>query len=120
MIVLICGGRDYEDGERVFQELARVHYLRPVTHVVEGGARGADHWGREAARRLGIPVTTISADWHTHGRKAGPLRNERMLMEVVLPYEGDKLCLAFPTLQSIGTWDMVRRCKKAGVERIII
>lgn len=123
MIVLICGGRDYTDGERVFTELARLHNGAdgPVRAVIEGGARGADLLGRFAAMRLHILVTTVEADWKLHGRSAGPIRNQKQL-DLLLSAPDKKICLAFPTLQSRGTWDMVRRCRavRDRIETIVI
>jgi hypothetical protein len=52
--VLICGGRDFEDAEFAFEALDRLHVTHAFTHVIHGGARGADSiggaWG--AARGL--------------------------------------------------------------------
>ncbi len=48
------------------------------------------------------------ADWTTHGRAAGPIRNARMLAE----YHPD-LVIAFPGGR--GTLDMVSKAERAGV-----
>ena len=46
MRVLVCGGRDYQDRERVKAVLdeyaATAGMLRTVLTIIEGGARGAD------------------------------------------------------------------------------
>ena len=54
-------------------------------------------------------METHPADWSTHGRAAGPIRNQQMVDR------GADICLAFPTSSSIGTWDCVRRAKAAGI-----
>jgi hypothetical protein len=50
----------------------------------------------------------VMADWSI-GRKAGPIRNQRMLDE-----HAPDLVVAFPGGR--GTADMVRRARKSGVE----
>ncbi len=49
------------------------------------------------------------ADWHEHGRAAGPIRNARMIAE-----GRPDLVIAFPGGR--GTADMVSRARKAGIE----
>ncbi len=77
--------------------------------LVNGGAKGADFAGRWWAERFGMQVETYEADWDTHGRAAGPIRNQRMIDE-----GKPDLVLAFPGGR--GTADMVRRAEKAGIE----
>jgi len=48
------------------------------------------------------------ANWRTHGKAAGPIRNQQMLDE-----GRPHLVVAFPG--GTGTADMVRRAKAAGV-----
>jgi hypothetical protein len=56
-----------------------------------------------------IPCSVYMADWDGLGRKAGPIRNQRMLDE-----GKPDLVIAFPGGR--GTADMVRRAREAGVE----
>ena len=49
-----------------------------VTEVVCGLARGADMFGGKWAVEHSIPVKTFPADWDTHGKAAGPIRNQQM------------------------------------------
>ena len=88
-------------------------------------AGGGDAWvrearaeyaatGREAARRLDVPVETHEADWQRYGRSAGPKRNKEML-EL-----GADLVVAFLDARrdregTRGTRDMVERAERAGV-----
>ncbi len=105
MRVLVTGGRNYNAYWRVKEVL---DLMRP-TEIIEGGAKGADHWARDYARRCGIKNTTFTADWLNQGPKAGPMRNQRMLDE-----GNPDLVIAFPG--GDGTADMVKRARKAGVE----
>ena len=106
--VLVCGGRDYDQREHVFQVLDDVLDGMGVIEIIEGGANGADRLRREWAISRHIPYRTFEADWKGEGRKAGPLRNSRML-NVGKP----DLVMAFPGGR--GTADMARKARMAGV-----
>jgi hypothetical protein len=79
--------------------------------IIEGGARGADRLAQKWAKLNNIPLITCKADWDTHGKKAGILRNQSMLDE-----HAPTLTVAFPG--GDGTKDMVRRSIKAGIKTI--
>lgn len=106
--VLVCGGRDYADYWTVFEVLDGQHRREPIEHVIEGGALGADRFARHWAQARDIPFTTFAADWTTHGKAAGPIRNRRMLAE-----GKPDLVIAFPG--GAGTADVVKQARKAGV-----
>lgn len=50
-----------------------------VSEVVSGTARGGDQLGEKWAERRGIPIERFPADWDSHGRSAGPIRNQQMI-----------------------------------------
>lgn len=108
MKALICGGRDYTN--RVFLRawLDQQHKLRPITLVIQGGAKGADALAKEWARDRGIPCDEYKADWSRFGRGAGPERNGRMLRE-----GKPDAVIAFPG--HAGTSHMVQLAIRAGV-----
>jgi len=114
MRVLVCGGRDYGIGKpdewvSMFRVLAGNHERHYFTAIIEGGAPGADAGARTFGEQNGIPVLTFNADWKTHGKAAGPIRNQRMINE-----GKPDLVIAFPGGK--GTADMVRRARAAGIE----
>lgn len=109
MKVLICGGRDFHDDRFVDEFLDRIHAVTPITFVLEGGGRGADALAKAWALSEGIPGKTFAADWTSHGRAAGPIRNQQMLDE-----GKPELVVAFPGGR--GTADMCRRAEKAGIK----
>lgn len=111
MRVIICGGRDYSETEVAWRGLDFLDRDMKILTVIEGGATGADRIGRDWAIARNKNVVTVNADWKTHGRAAGPLRNQRMLDE----YKPDAVVF-FPGGR--GTEDMVRRAKTAGVKTI--
>lgn len=79
--LIIAGGRDFSD-ELMFQkELTELVTDLPdstVVSIVSGMARGADAIGASFAKQYGIQLYEFPADWHTHGKRAGYLRNEEM------------------------------------------
>lgn len=79
MKVLICGGRNYHQGERVDAVLDEIHGRTPITCVITGAAPGADLCGEDWARSRQIPYRGYPASWKLHGRAAGPIRNAYML-----------------------------------------
>ena len=111
MKLLVTGGRNYSNFERVNKVLIWLHDQTPITLLVSGGATGADYWCKLWAETLGIPVATYAITprcWKKYGKSAGPRRNQMMLDE-----EKPDRCIAFPGGR--GTADMVLRCEKRGV-----
>ncbi len=84
MKVLVCGSRDVDpfDAWEIFKlRLSKLpNTTSPREHlIISGGARGADAIGHRVAKTLGYSTVTFKADWKTHGRRAGILRNMAML-----------------------------------------
>lgn len=112
MKVLVCGGKDFADADKLYGELDRIHDCTPISCIIEGGARGADYLAaRWSAKNDLTDHQRFPADWALHGKAAGPIRNQRMLDD-----GKPNLVVAFPTTKSVGTWDMVKRARAAGVE----
>lgn len=108
--VLICGGRDYKPS---FRDIAKVAYLLSEYHieeVVSGRCRGADKFGERVAQVLSLPINGFPADWETHGKAAGFIRNREMLEFL----DEDDLVLALPGGK--GTENMKNLAKEAGIE----
>jgi len=105
MRVLVCGGRDFKNLELLRQTMDS---LLGVSCIIEGGALGADKCAAYWAQLSGIPIETFCADWKTHGKAAGPIRNKRMLDE-----GKPDLVVAFPGGR--GTSNMMMQARKAGV-----
>jgi hypothetical protein len=107
--LLVCGGRDFDDQELLDNALGDVTQTIGRSDVlIHGGARGADRLAGEWAKRFGIPVMVFPADWETHGRRAGYLRNRQMLVEGEPTH-----VVAMPGGR--GTADMLRQARLAGV-----
>ena len=107
--ILVCGGRNYKDRERVFSVLsAAVQWFDINFVIIEGGATGPDWYSKEWAHAHGHPCIEMKAAWDFYGQGAGAIRNQLMLTHAM-----PDLLIAFPG--GTGTRDMIARCKKAGV-----
>ena len=111
MRVLVCGGRDFDDAGLMISVLDRLHTEKFFTVLIHGNARGADRIADAWASCRGIPrepYDVPQGEWDEVGKKAAPLRNQRMLDE-----GKPDLVVAFPG--GGGTKDIVRRAVKARV-----
>lgn len=118
MKVLVCGGRHYQDREKVFEVLDQLHAEREFTTVIEGEARGADTLAKTWAMLRSVMVEPYPANWTEFGKAAGPIRNRQMLTE-----GKPELVVAFfdvPYDESRGTRNMVEQSRKAGLEVITV
>ena len=115
MKVLVTGSRDWTDGDAIWAEIAQ---LPAGSVVIHGCCRGADLMAADAAKRMGYAGVGYPADWTTHGKAAGPIRNQHMLDREHSPESPIELCIAFhdDIGNSKGTGDMVRRALLAGIE----
>lgn len=124
MRVVVCGGRGYRNAVFLFRYLDALHAETPITHLMQGGATGADALAREWAKRhpeitrhvckaawddLSHPDAVIRrrGDGVEYDAKAGHRRNARMI-----EWEPD-LVVAFPGHN--GTADMVRQAEEADI-----
>ncbi len=76
MKVIVAGSRSVVDREKVFSAISFGPFL--IGELVSGCARGVDQLGEEWALVYKVPVQRFPADWQGYGRRAGPIRNERM------------------------------------------
>lgn len=107
-VVLICGSRTWTDRRAIGLIVCD---LDRDTIIVHGGAQGADMLADQAAVLWGLARRVYPADWQTHGRAAGPIRNQQML-----DAEQPNRVIAFRMPgESRGTDDMIRRARKAGI-----
>jgi len=114
MKVIIAGGRDFDDygiahGVLYDSLLRHGNWIYEEIEFVSGGAKGADALGELFAKDWGTRCTVFPADWDTHGKAAGPIRNEEMA-------EYGDILFAFWDGKSKGTKDMIDRALKHGLE----
>lgn len=118
MQVLVTGSRYWKHRGLILAALKAsgatlvIHGAQVTRDLAGNPVAGADWHASEAAKELGIPEAPYPANWHRHGRAAGPIRNQEMID--AHPEIG--LCLAFPMEGSRGTWDCVQRAELAGIK----
>lgn len=107
--VLVTGSREWTNADVIREALSP---FLPGTLVAHGAARGADTLAGVIAKGLYLKVERYPVDTKVDGPwpGAGTKRNTRMLADFK-----PTVCLAFPTEESRGTWDMVVKCRAAGV-----
>lgn len=107
---LICGGRDFTDRAIFDDAMGDLLGVKGCPRkIIHGAARGADALAAEWGARHALDVAFIAADWASHGKAAGPIRNQKMLEE----HKPD-FVVVFPGGR--GTADMVSRARKAGID----
>lgn len=77
MKVAIVGSREYPHPEAVRRFVRTLD--RHGVVVVSGGAPGVDRIAVDEAERRGIETLVIAADWVHDGRRAGLLRNHKLV-----------------------------------------
>lgn len=113
MKILVCGGRTYREGPRLFSYLDALHAEVGVTLVIHGDARGADRLAGGWANQRGIEQRAYPANWEKHGKAAGFRRNEEMLRR-----GQPDMVVAFPG--GPGTRSMCDLARAAGVRLRIV
>jgi len=104
--VIIAGGRDIHDYNLVKEAIAECQF--PIATVVSGGAKGVDAMGEQYAEEMNLKLNIYPADWETHGRAAGPIRNRKMA-------ENADALIAIWDGKSRGTKNMIETAQKKGL-----
>lgn len=112
--IIICGSRNWTNKRTIHREIDRLlaKYGDELV-IIQGGARGADTIATIYALDKNIKVCSYNADWETYGKRAGPIRNQRMIDE------GKPQGVVAFDLGTSGTADMVSRSRNAGLPVII-
>lgn len=116
---MVTGTRSPSDKTKKMTKLALEWVARsPLTtyetFLFQGAAAGVDSIAKNTwnlHRRYDIP---FKANWHQYGKRAGPIRNQQMVDAE------PQICLAFPSIESVGTWDAAQRAKNAGIRVFIL
>jgi hypothetical protein len=107
--VIIAGGRDLTNYDLVKAKVDIVLRKKIASgeeiEIVSGKAKGADSLGEEYARQNGLKIKEFPADWDTHKKAAGPIRNEEMAKYA-------DACIVFWDGGSRGSKDMIDRAKR--------
>jgi len=107
MRLAVVGSRNFPRPDLIREFIQKLAARDPYVVIVSGGAKGVDSWAAVAAQEAGLSVVVYPADWATHGKTAGFLRNTSIV-------ENSDRCVAFWDGCSHGTQDTVGKFKKAG------
>jgi hypothetical protein len=101
--------RDTKEDMQLLYGAFRAWY-EPGDTIVSGGCpRGADNWAEELARLYGTTIIIHHADWSTHGKAAGPIRNKK------IAHDADILIAVVAEDRKGGTESTIRFFKEASV-----
>ena len=78
--VIIAGGRDFQDYDRLQAACDKIltNKIPEGITVISGTARGADSLGERYAQERGFNLIQMPAEWDLYGKSAGYKRNEAM------------------------------------------
>ena len=111
--LIIAGSRDFNDYELLKSKLDKAKEHFGIFEVVSGRARGADLLGEKYAKENDLPIAEFAADWDTHGKKAGFMRNADMA-----DYADG--CIVFWDGESKGTQHMINLAKQKGIQLAVV
>lgn len=93
--ILVTGSRDWTDQDAIWEALGNTVAPIPIDReivIVHGHCpRGADALADEWGRKYGATLERHPANWHLEGKRAGFIRNARMVnrgADVVLAFVG--------------------------------
>lgn len=113
--VLVTGSRTWIRWKIIWDALDNMLAEHPDMTLVHGHCfRGADKLADIWAMRRRVPAEHHPADWQTHGRRAGILRNLEMVAT------RPDVCLAFIRDNSPGATHCANAAREAGIPTVYI
>ena len=118
LFLLIAGGRDFSNYEKL-KELCDAYSTEfKWIIVITGCAKGADILGEKWALEKNVHnVIRFKPDWEKHGKKAGILRNIEMVNYIKDKKNARVIC--FWNGKSTGTAHTIKYSKEQGVPLIV-
>lgn len=113
MKIAVVGSRTFNNYDLLCSYLNTIHLKEPISHIISGGAKGADKMGEKWANENGIETIIFIPDWEKYGRKAGFLRNKDIINEA------DKV-VCFWDGFSNGTKNSIELAKRQGKKCLIV
>lgn len=108
MKTIIAGSRTIQHLDFVWNVISMCPWIDDITEVVSGTCRGVDRMGEVYAKTRKWPIKRFPANWKAYGKKAGPMRNEKMARyadALIVVWDGE----------SKGTKNMIKEAKKYGL-----
>ena len=109
MKVIIAGGRNFRDYNKLRESCDNILVNQKELEIVSGTAAGADTLGERYAQEKGYEVKKFPAQWDLYGKSAGYKRNQQMA-------EYADGLIAFWDGKSKGTKHMIDIANKMGLK----
>lgn len=109
MKLIIAGGRNFSDYEKLCQFCDKILSKQTKIKIVSGTANGADKLGEKYANENGYKIKQFPANWNKYGKSAGYKRNAKMA-------EYADALIAFWDGKSKGTKHMIDLAKRVNLE----
>lgn len=117
MKILITGSRNYFDYKYFTERLKKViMFIKVEVEFVFGDAEGIDKMAMKFCIENGFKYKRFEADWNRYKLSAGPIRNQAMVDYC----EQSDWCIGFPTKNSKGTHDCMRKADYKGMKLITV
>lgn len=111
---IVAGGRDFKNYQIMMSKLNFLFQCKhPDIEIVCGMASGADTLGMRYAKLKGYKVAEFPADWESHGKSAGPIRNLQMAKYATH-------CVVFWDGKSKGSKNMIETAKNQGLTLVVV
>lgn len=108
MRVIIAGSREILNYVDLLEAISESNF--EITTVISGGAAGVDSLGEKWAKDNGTTLEVYPAEWAKYGKRAGPVRNQRMAEA------GDALIAVMLRKGTRGTLDMIEKASGMGLK----
>jgi len=105
MKLAVVGSRTFNNYELLCGYLDRINEREPITHIVSGGAKGADKLSERWATEHNIETIIFIPDWEKYKKRAGFIRNQDIIDTA------DKV-LAYWDGESAGTKNSIELAKR--------
>ncbi|MBB1137957.1 SLOG family protein [Myroides sp. WP-1] len=115
MKLAIIGSRSFEDYEFAVTQLHELIQKEKwvLTHIVSGGAKGADQVGERFALEHKLELLLFKPDWKCFGKRAGFMRNSDIIAHA-------DAVVAFWDGQSKGTKDSIDKAKALNKKVVVV
>ena len=108
----IVGSRNFGSWKLMQQYVLR-YILDGCTTVITGDAKGADAIAVRLAQYHGLDVIVHKAHWDLHGKRAGPIRNQKIV-------DDSDALLAFPSKNGRGTQITIDIANRKGLPVYVV
>ena len=112
-ILAIVGSRNYTNYDYFKSVVIETTKNLRIKSIISGGATGVDNLAEKYSLEYKIPITIYKPEWEIYGKKAGPIRNTKIVDDATH-------LLAFPAKDSVGTLDTINKATKKNIPIITI